>query len=164
MGRPERSRRPHREARPSWPAVGPGKTTDVSSTSRIFAAAALAAALSALPAHAAVPAGFGQLAGAGTASGAGCSGPFELTGVSTVPGSWSFTVAYTGAATSICGAAGVPVATGSWDPAVGGCVSGSTGLVCVGKVAVTGAPVVATVQFCIPAMACYGGTATVVRL
>lgn len=136
----------------------------MSRATRICVAAALAAALSALSSHAAAPSGFGQLIGTGTASGGGCNGPFTLTGVSTSPNVWAFTVAYAGAGGAICGAAGAPVATGSWNPAVGGCVSGSAGLVCVGKVTATGTPVTVTVGFSIPAQAVYNGSATVVRL
>ncbi|HEX9695740.1 MAG TPA: hypothetical protein VGB64_05435 [Actinomycetota bacterium] len=135
----------------------------MTSTRRFLAAALIAAAASAWPASAA-PAGYGQLAGAGTATGAGCSGPFQLTGVSVAASSWSFTVAFAGAATSICGVAGVPVASGAWNPADGGCLTGTTGIVCVGAVPATGVPTTVTVSFCIPGSACYSGTGTVVRL
>ncbi|HVL90973.1 MAG TPA: hypothetical protein VM841_12140 [Actinomycetota bacterium] len=130
---------------------------------RILIAAATLAAASAWPA-AAAPDGFGQLAGNGTAAAAGCAGPFTVTGISTTPGTWSFTVSFAGAGTAICAAGGAPVATGAWSPAAGGCVGGSTGLVCVGKVLPTGTPVSVAVSFCIPAQACYSGTASVVRL
>lgn len=125
----------------------------------------MAAALSALsaPAAPAAPAGFGQLAGAGTAAGDGCSGPFTIAGVAS-GSAWSFTVSFAGAATSLCVAGGIPVASGTWNPTAGGCLTGSAGTVCVGKVLATNTPVTVAVSFCIPAAACYSGTATVVRL
>lgn len=134
-------------------------------TRRFVAATAIAAALLALSGSAvpAAPGGFGQIAGVGSASGDGCTGPFTLAGVAS-GSSWSFTVAFAGAATSLCVAGGIPVASGTWNPAAGGCLTGGAGTVCVGKVLATNVPVTVAVSFCIPAAACYAGTATVVRL
>lgn len=134
-------------------------------TRRFVAAAALAAVISTFSGAAApaAPAGFGQIAGTGSAAGDGCAGPFTITGLAS-GSSWSFAVTFAGAATSLCVAGGIPVASGTWNPAGGGCITGANGAVCVGKVTAVNTPVSVSVSFCIPSAACYAGTATVVRL
>lgn len=123
----------------------------------IIAAAAFIVAGAAMPARAE-----GALVGTGIAAGANCpQGALAISGVSASFNQWTFTVQFAGVGLCALSSATV-VTTGTWNPALGGCVPGSIGTICVGAVPVTLQQRTVAVSFC-GAPGCFNGSASVTR-